>query len=86
MTQKPKKGDFGELKSKTFPGGACPQSSLEVENRSVFILDPRLLRVAILDDYQIRCKPRRPPSRYIIPRWPPYRYYIGADPENSEKG
>ena len=44
------------------------------------------LRVAILDDYQIRCKPRRPPSRYIIPRRPPYRYYIGADPENSEKG
>ena len=42
MTQKPRKGDFGELKSKTFPGGACPQSSLEVGNRSVFILDPRL--------------------------------------------
>ena len=42
MTQKPRKGDFGELKSKTFPGVACPQSSLEVGSRSVFTLDPRL--------------------------------------------
>ena len=35
MTQKPGKGDFA-------PRGACPQTSLEVGNRSVFILDPHL--------------------------------------------
>ena len=46
MTQKPRKGtkgDFGELKSQKFPGGACPKTSLEVGNRSVFILDPHLI-------------------------------------------
>ena len=43
MTQKPRKGDFGELKSQKFPGGACPKTSLEVGNRSVFILDPHLV-------------------------------------------
>ena len=45
MTQKLRKEDFefGELTSKTFPGGACPQTSLElVGNRSVFILDLNL--------------------------------------------
>ena len=42
MTQKPRKGDFREQKSKTIPGGACHQTSVEVGNRSVFILDPRL--------------------------------------------
>ena len=42
MTQKPRKWDFGELKSKTLPGGTFPQTSLEIGNRSVFILDPRL--------------------------------------------
>ena len=26
MTQKPRKGDFGELKAKTFPRGSCPQT------------------------------------------------------------
>ena len=36
MTQKPGKGDFA-------PRGACPQTSLEVGNRSVFILDPHLV-------------------------------------------
>ena len=36
MTHKLRKGDFGELKSKQFPEGACPQTSLEVRNRSVF--------------------------------------------------
>ena len=48
MTQKPKKGDFRELKSKTFPG-KCPRIPLEacsfaarLGNRSVFLLDPRL--------------------------------------------
>ena len=46
MTQKPRKRDFGELKSKTFPWGACPQTSLELGNRSLFILDPRLSPVA----------------------------------------
>ena len=45
MSQKPRKGDFGKLKSKIFPRGACPQTSLEVGNPSVFILDPRLLTV-----------------------------------------
>ena len=35
MTQKPRKGDFGELKCKKFPAGACPQTSLEIGNRSV---------------------------------------------------
>ena len=49
MTQKPRKGDFGELKSQKFPGGACPKTSLEVGNRSVFILDPHLLLAAISD-------------------------------------
>lgn len=40
----PRKGEFGELKCKTFPGGACPrQTSLEVRNQSVFILDPHLV-------------------------------------------
>ena len=27
MTWKPRKGDFKELKSKKFPGGACPRSA-----------------------------------------------------------
>ena len=35
MTQKPGKGYFA-------PRGECPQTSLEVGNRSVFILDPHL--------------------------------------------
>ena len=48
MTQKPRKGDFGELKSQKFPGGACPKTSLEVGNRSVFILDPHLLSTFLL--------------------------------------
>ena len=40
----PRKGEFGELKCKKFPGGACPrQTSLEVRNQSVFILDPHLV-------------------------------------------
>ena len=42
MTQKPRKGDFEELKSQQFPGGARPQTSVELGNRSVFILDPHL--------------------------------------------
>ena len=42
-SQKPRKGEFVELKSKTFPGGACPQTSLEVGNQSVFILDLHLV-------------------------------------------
>ena len=36
MTQKLRKGDFGELKSQKFPRGACPKTSLDVGNRSVF--------------------------------------------------
>ena len=44
MTQKPRKGDFGELTSKTFPGEQYSQTSLEVGNRSVLILDPRLTK------------------------------------------
>ena len=50
MTKKPRKGDFRELKSKTFSrGGACPRTPLEacafgsrLGNRSILILDPRL--------------------------------------------
>ena len=45
MTQKPRKGDFGKLKSKKCPGEPCPQTSLEVGNRSVLILDPRLISI-----------------------------------------
>ena len=45
MSQKSWKRVFGELKSKKFPGGACPQTSLEAGNPSVFILDLRLLTV-----------------------------------------
>ena len=41
MTQKPGKGDFA-------PRGACPQTSLEVGNRSVFILDPHLPLIRFL--------------------------------------
>ena len=49
MTQKPRKGDFRELKSKIFRGRACPHTLLEacdfntsLGNPFVFILDPRL--------------------------------------------
>ena len=53
MTQKPKKEDFWELKSKQIPGEAPPPPppplpgeacafGARLENRSVFILDPRL--------------------------------------------
>lgn len=51
MTQKPMaaKRDFGELKSKKFPGEACACSPLEacafgacLGTRSVFIVDPNL--------------------------------------------
>ena len=42
MSQKPKKGEFGGLKCKKCPRGACPQTFLEVGNQSVFILDLRL--------------------------------------------
>ena len=45
MTQKPREGDFGELKSKHFPSNHRPQTSLEVGNRSVLILDPRLISI-----------------------------------------
>ena len=51
MAQKPRrKGDFGDLKSKTFPRRACPQEPSVLEtcafgprlgNRPVLILDPR---------------------------------------------
>ena len=42
MSQKPRKGEWGELKCQKFPGGACPQIFLEVGNWSVFILDLHL--------------------------------------------
>ena len=52
MTQKPKKEDFWESKSKQIPGEAPPPPprlpgeacafGARLENRSVFILDPRL--------------------------------------------
>ena len=53
MTQKPRKGDFRELKSKTFPGKytwnpleACAFAT-RLGNQSVFILDPRLAIYAL---------------------------------------
>ena len=49
MTQKPRKGDFGELKSKKKSRGSMPQTYVEVGNRSVFILDPRPTRLALLN-------------------------------------
>ena len=49
MTQKPRKGDFRELKSKKKSRGSMPQTYVEVGNRSVFILDPRLTRLALLN-------------------------------------
>ena len=49
MIQKPRKGEFRELKSKNFEGGSMPPGPLEIcafgtslANRSVFILHPRL--------------------------------------------
>ena len=52
MTRKSRKGDFKEWKSKTFPGRARLRTPLEpcafsarLGNRSVFILDPRLVTV-----------------------------------------
>ena len=49
VTQKPRKRDFWQLKSKNFPGEACLSTPLEacafgacLGNRSVFILDQRL--------------------------------------------
>ena len=47
MTQKLRKRGFGELKSKTFPWGPCPLTSLEVGIQSVFILDLQLRRTVI---------------------------------------
>ena len=49
MTQKPRKGDFGELKSKKKSRGSMPQTYVEVGNRSVFILDPRPTQLALLN-------------------------------------
>ena len=52
MTRKPWKGNFKEQKSEKFPEGACPRTPLEacafvarLGNRSVFILDLRLLHL-----------------------------------------
>ena len=53
MTQKPRNGDFRELKYQKFPMEACSQASLEActfaahsGNWSVFILDPCLLGIS----------------------------------------
>ena len=53
MTQKPRNGDFRELKYQKCPMEACPQASLEacafaahLGNWSVFILDPPLPRIS----------------------------------------
>ena len=55
MTQKPKKGDFGKLKSKKISHWDMPPDPAKawafgarLGNRSVLILDPRLLRVFVL--------------------------------------
>ena len=45
MTQRPRKGDFAELKYTKFPEDPCPQTSLAVGNRSILILDPRLISI-----------------------------------------
>jgi len=37
MTQKPRKGNFVELKSKTIPGGAWPQISQDTLARLAFV-------------------------------------------------
>ena len=60
MTQerkKPKKGNYGELKSKRCTGEACPQTPLEacavsahLGNPSVFILDPCLELAQVLQE------------------------------------
>ena len=51
MAQKPWKGDFGDLKSKSFPWGACSRTprlrnlrafGARLGNRPVFILHPHL--------------------------------------------
>ena len=68
MTQKPRKGDFRELKSKKFQGGGgvggMPPELQEtcafgarLENRSVFILDPRLnVQAVYVELVSLRCK------------------------------
>jgi len=38
MTQKPRKGNFGELRSKTIPGGAWPQISQDTLARLAFVV------------------------------------------------
>ena len=60
MTQKPRKRDFGELKSQEFLKGACPWTALEtcafrarLGNWSIFILDPRLLCIDTVYNWQI---------------------------------
>ena len=49
MTEKPRKGDFGELNPKHFPMESMRRTPQEanafdtsLENRSAFILDPRV--------------------------------------------
>lgn len=56
MSQKRwRKGDFRELKSKTFPGKECPRHLLEAcalgdrfRNQSRLISDPRLVPTSVL--------------------------------------
>ena len=62
MTQKPRKGNFRELKSKKLHGGACPRTPLEpcafgarLGNRSPFILDPRLQILLCLAITTLKC-------------------------------
>ena len=55
MTQRPRKGDYRDLKSYKMFGEACPWNPLEactsgthLGNRSVFILDPHLVTVTLI--------------------------------------
>ena len=75
ITQKPRKTDLKELKSKTFPD---PPTSLRLRlgNRSVFILDPRLivLRLSVplkvSDPFCTSCKK----SKHLYNSWFPFSW------------
>ena len=87
MTQKPRKDDFGELKSKSFlripmdpPHPPPPQNlappalAISLRNRSVCILNPRLIRVAnsfegnekATYSFETTKVPQRDPKRYTV--------------------
>ena len=79
MTQKPRKGDFRKLKSKKFHCGASPGPLLEacaldarLQNRSVFILDPRMsIPHLLFTENRYRPSPPRFPGSF---RWTSVAY------------